>query len=153
METLLAFIVGGLFASSIYLMLRKNLIRIIIGLILLSNAVNLLIFTMGRLTSANPPLIAEGANVAEAGIANPLPQALILTAIVIGFGLLAFALVLAYRSYMELNTVEVDELRLAEPPFPGENIKVAGDSVAEKKEVISSTGGESITSPGGKGGK
>lgn len=153
METLLAFIVGGLFASSIYLMLRKNLIRIVIGLILLSNAVNLLVFTMGRLTAGNPPLIAEGATAADPGIANPLSQALVLTAIVIGFGLLAFALVLTYRSYKELNTVNVDEMRLAEPPYPGENIPQAGDSVSLKKEVVPSTGGEQVTRPDNKGDK
>ncbi|MEX1120758.1 MAG: Na+/H+ antiporter subunit C [Balneolales bacterium] len=148
---MLAFIVGGLFAGSIFLMLRKNLIRIVIGLILLSNAVNLLIFTLGRITSANPPLIGEGASVADAGIANPLPQALILTAIVIGFGLLAFALVLTYRSYKELHTVYVDEMRIAEPPFPGEKIG-GSNSVAKKKEVVSSTGGEFVTQSENAGG-
>ncbi|MEX1135350.1 MAG: Na+/H+ antiporter subunit C [Balneolales bacterium] len=146
METLLAFIVGGLFAGSIFLMLRKNLIRIVIGLILLSNAVNLLIFTLGRITSANPPLIEEGASVADAGIANPLPQALILTAIVISFGLLAFALVLTYRSYKELDTVNIDEMRIAEPPFPGEIVGFS-NSVAKKKDVIPSTGGEPVAEP------
>lgn len=152
METLLAFIVGGLFAASIFLMLRKNLIRIVIGLILLSNAVNLMVFTMGRVTAANPPLIGEGAVAAGAGIANPLPQALVLTAIVIGFGLLAFALVLAYRSYKELNTVNVDEMRLAEPPYPGENIRVSNNSAASTPEIVPSTGGEPLTQPDNKEG-
>jgi multicomponent Na+:H+ antiporter subunit C len=120
MEALLAVIIGILFASSLYLMLRRNFVRVVIGLILLSNAVNLLIFTMGRITRGNPPLIMDGQQFPAEGFANPLPQALILTAIVIGFGLLAFALVLAYRAYRELNTVDVDRMRVAEPLYPGE---------------------------------
>lgn len=152
METLLAFIVGGLFAGSIFLMLRKNLIRIIIGLILLSNAVNLLIFTVGRITAGNPPLIGEDSTIAEAGIANPLPQALILTAIVIGFGLLAFALVLVYRSYKELNTVNVDEMRLAEPPFAGEIVVGTNNSVASDTETELPSDDEPVTQAGVKEG-
>ncbi|MEX0928550.1 MAG: Na+/H+ antiporter subunit C [Balneolales bacterium] len=151
METLLAFIVGVLFASSIFLMLRKNLIRIVIGLIMLSNAVNLLIFTMGRITAAHPPLIGEDATIGSAGMANPLPQALVLTAIVIGFGLLAFALVLAYRTYKELNTIDVDEMRIAEPPYPGEPTGPSKGSVRSKPEMVPSAGGEPVNQPDNKG--
>lgn len=117
METLLAFVVGGLVAAGVYLILSRNLVRLIIGVALLSNAVNLTLFTAGRLTRANPPLIPTGAEVPESPFANPLPQALILTAIVIGFGLLAFTLVLIYRANQELGTVDPDEMRLAEPPY------------------------------------
>lgn len=111
MESLLAIVGGSLFAGGVYMLLRKNLIKAIIGIILISNAVNLLLFTLGRLTNDNPPLIMAGETVPAEPFANPLPQALILTAIVIGFGLLAFALVLAYRSYKELGTVNVDEMQ------------------------------------------
>ena len=115
MELILAVVSGCLFAASFYLMMRRNLLRFIIGLIILSNAANLLIFTMGRLTRAQPPVIPEGADVPPAPYANPLPQALILTAIVISFGLLAFTLVLVYRNYTVGRTVDADGLDKAEP--------------------------------------
>lgn len=117
METLLAITAGGIFAASIFLILRKNLIRVTIGIVLITNATNLTIFTVGRLTSANPPFINEGATTASPGIANSLPQALILTCIVIGFGLLAFSLILIYRHYKATDTVVTDEMVIAEPLF------------------------------------
>ncbi len=117
MEVLLSFVIGILFACSVYLMLKKNLVRVVLGVLILSNAVNLLIFTLGRLTRGNPPLIASDSYVAAEGIANPLPQALILTAIVIGFGLFAFALVLIYRYHKETNNLESDEMVDAEIPY------------------------------------
>jgi multicomponent Na+:H+ antiporter subunit C len=117
MEVLLAFVVGILFACSVYLLLKKSLVRVVLGVLILSNAVNLLIFTLGRLTRGAPPLIASDATVAAAGIANPLPQALILTAIVIGFGLFAFTLVLIYRYYKETHNLESDKMMDAEIPF------------------------------------
>ncbi len=110
MDTLLPIIAGAIFATGIYLLLRRSLILTIIGIILISNSVNLALFSLGRISSENPPLIAAGSLEPMAPFANPLPQALILTAIVIGFGLLAFALALAYRSYRELGTVDQDEL-------------------------------------------
>lgn len=118
MEALLAVVVGGIFAAAVYLMLSRNLLRFIFGLGLMTNAVNLLIFTVGRPTRAEPPLIPAGQSVPEAGVANALPQALILTAIVIGFGLLAFALVLVYRTYEEMRTLDSDAIRVAEPLEP-----------------------------------
>jgi len=115
MEIILALVSGLLFVCSFYLMMRRNLLRFIIGLIILSNAVNLLIFTMGRLTPGQPPLVPHyGAEVPPAPYANPLPQALILTAIVISFGLLAFTLVLVYRNYTVGRTIDADELTAAE---------------------------------------
>jgi multicomponent Na+:H+ antiporter subunit C len=117
MEVLLAFVVGILFACSIYLLLKKSLVRVVLGVLILSNAVNLLIFTLGRLTRGAPPLIASDASVAAAGIANPLPQALILTAIVIGFGLFAFTIVLIYRYYKETQNLESDKMMDAEIPY------------------------------------
>jgi len=111
METLLAFVIGGLFAAAVYLMLRRSLAQIILGLSLLTNAVNLMIFTVGGLTRGQPPLIAEGSEAPPEVYANPVPQALILTAIVIGFGVLAFALVLAYRAYYTVRSDDPDALR------------------------------------------
>lgn len=118
METLLVIVVGAFFAVSIYLMLSKHLVRILIGVIILSNAVNLLIFTAGRLTAANPPIIRSTETVLAREAANPLPQALILTAIVISFSIFAFLLVLAFRAYQDLDTDDVDEMRVAEPQPP-----------------------------------
>lgn len=116
MEAILAVVSGGIFASALYLMLSRNILRFVFGLGLMTNAVNLLIFTVGRPTRAEPPLIPVGATVPEPGVANALPQALILTAIVIGFGLLAFAAVLVYRNFEELDTMDPDAIRIAEPP-------------------------------------
>ena len=115
METVLALLVGVLVAASVYLMLARNVLRFLFGLVLLSNAANLTIFAGGRLTQAAPPLVPEGLPGPPELVANALPQALILTAIVIGFGLLAFALVLVYRGYQALGTLESDAMRFAEP--------------------------------------
>lgn len=115
MELLLALTIGVLMACSVYLMLDRNVIRFLFGLILLSNAANLVIFLSGRLTAGAPPLIDEGAYAPTGLVANALPQALVLTAIVIGFGLLAFTLALVYRTYRSLGTVNSDEMRIAEP--------------------------------------
>lgn len=121
MEAPLAILIGVLVAVSVWLMLSRNLVRLLLGFALLSNAVNLSIFVAGRLTRAAPPLIAEGAEGFAGAFANPLPQALVLTAIVIGFGLLAFALVLAWQAHARLGTVLTDEMRIAEPdPKAGE---------------------------------
>ena len=115
MELLIAIMVGVLVAASVYLMLARNLLRFLFGLILISNAANLVIFASGRLTPQSPPLIPEGADAPVELVANALPQALVLTAIVIGFGLFAFALTLVYRTYQNLGTLNSDEMRLAEP--------------------------------------
>lgn len=114
METLWCFVVGFMVFAGIYLMLEKHILKILFGLTLLSNAVNLAIFTAGRLTIGSPPLIDKAVNIPEAGYANPLPQALILTAIVIGFGLLLFALTLSYRAYYENKTADVDTIGQSE---------------------------------------
>ncbi|RVT87030.1 Na+/H+ antiporter subunit C [Rhodobacteraceae bacterium CCMM004] len=115
METLLAVTVGILIGAAVYLMLARNVMRFIFGLVLISNAANLIIFTAGRLTPGAPPLIPEGADAPADVVANALPQALVLTAIVIGFGLFAFALVLVFRAYATLGTLESDRMRVAEP--------------------------------------
>lgn len=110
MEVLLALASGVLYAAGIYLMLRRRLAQLIIGLGLLSNGTNLLIFTSGGLTRARPPVVPEGTDALVAPYADPVPQALVLTAIVIGFGLLAFTLVLAHRVHAAVGTDDVDGL-------------------------------------------
>jgi multicomponent Na+:H+ antiporter subunit C len=115
METLLAILVGCYMCAAVYLMISKHIIRLILGVALLSNGVNLLIFTAGRLTPDVPAFVPLGATVPEGAIANSLPQALILTAIVIGFSFFAFLLVLTYRAYQDLGTDDSDQMNLAEP--------------------------------------
>ena len=110
MEGLLALASGLLYAAGTYLMLRRRLAQLIIGLGLLSNGTNLLIFTAGGLTRARPPVIATGAAALEPPYADPVPQALVLTAIVIGFGLTAFSLVLAHRVHATVGTDDVDDV-------------------------------------------
>ncbi|WP_026381206.1 Na+/H+ antiporter subunit C [Afifella pfennigii] len=121
MEGPLALLVGCFFAASVYLMLSDSLIRILIGVVVLSNAVNLLIFVAGRIVKEVPPIIPLGAQIPPIETANPLPQALILTAIVISFSFFAFLLVLVFRTYQALGTDKTDEMHLAEPqgePIP-----------------------------------
>jgi multicomponent Na+:H+ antiporter subunit C len=110
MEVLLALASAALYAAGIYLMLRRRLAQLIIGLGLLSNGTNLLIFTAGGLTRARPPVVAAGAAALEPPYADPVPQALVLTAIVIGFGLTAFSLVLAHRVHATAGTDDVDDV-------------------------------------------
>ena len=115
MELLLAITTGVLTSVAVYLMLSRNLLRYLWGLVLLSNAVNFVIFLGGRLTAGAPPLIEDGQKAPVTEVANALPQALVLTAIVISFGLMAFALALIYRTYMTIGTISTDEMRIAEP--------------------------------------
>jgi multicomponent Na+:H+ antiporter subunit C len=115
MEFALAGLVGAFFTVAIYLILSRSVIRMLLGITILGNAVNLLIFTAGRLTREVPPIVPDGEVQLTAPFANPLPQALILTAIVIGFALFTFLLVLGYRAYQELDADDTDTMRLAEP--------------------------------------
>ena len=110
MELLLAILTGVIYTAAFYMMLRRSLVKLIIGLVLLSHASNLLIFTLGRLSKANPPIIPEGSEVLTGQYSDPLPQALILTAIVIGFGIITFAIVLIKRVYEETGTEDLDTL-------------------------------------------
>lgn len=116
MQLLLATAIGVLFATGLYMMLRRSLIKIVLGLGLLGNAANLLIFTTAGLVRGVPPVMPEGATVLAPGAADPLPQALILTAIVITFGVQAFALVLVYRSYQEVGSDDPDDMTLTDDP-------------------------------------
>ncbi|OOG66938.1 Na(+)/H(+) antiporter subunit C [Ensifer sp. M14] len=115
MEAWFALLVGTFFTVAIYLLLSKSIIRVLLGVAILGNGVNLLIFTGGRLTRGVPPVIQEGADTLAGPAANALPQALILTAIVISFSFFAFLLVLAWRAYEDLSTDNTDEMRVAEP--------------------------------------
>ena len=111
METLMAYVVGVLFAAAVYMMLRRSIVKLVIGLMLLSNAANLLIFTVAGMKQGAPPLIPEGAKAPAGVVADPLPQALILTAIVIAFGALAFSVVLIHRAYEVVGTDDLDQMK------------------------------------------
>ena len=115
MEVSLALLVGVYFAAAIYLLLSRSIIRLLLGTALLGTAANLLIFTAGRIMRNVPPIIADGSVVPDEVTANPLPQALILTAIVISFSFFAFMLVLAMRAYQDLGTDDTSQMRVAEP--------------------------------------
>lgn len=115
MDYAVAALVGLFFTAAVYMLLSRSLIRMLLGLTLLGNAVNLTILVAGRLTRAVPPIVPPGFDAPVADSANPLPQALILTAIVIGFAMFAFLLVLAYRAYASLDADDTDQLRIAEP--------------------------------------
>lgn len=107
MDTLIILLIGILVAVATYLILSRNIIRVILGTAVLSHAVHLLILTLGELKKGNVPLLKE----ADAPYTDALPQALILTAIVISFAVTAFVLVLAYRAYQDIGTDDLDALR------------------------------------------
>ncbi|MEN9937073.1 MAG: hypothetical protein RLZZ387_3652 [Chloroflexota bacterium] len=109
-----ALVIGVLYAAGLYMMMRRSIVKIILGLVLLGHAANLLIFTVGGLTRAVPPLIAPGEAALSGAYADPLPQALILTAIVIGFGVQAFAMVLFKRLFQRTGVDDVDYVRETE---------------------------------------
>ncbi|UCG11647.1 MAG: Na+/H+ antiporter subunit C [Deltaproteobacteria bacterium] len=107
----LSIVVGGLFAAGLYLILRRSIVKLIFGLVLLGHAANLLIFTASGLVRARPPLIPEGDLTPGTVFADPVPQALVLTAIVISFAVIAFAAVLIKRFYRTVGSGDVDELK------------------------------------------
>jgi multisubunit Na+/H+ antiporter MnhC subunit len=109
MEALLACLIGLMFAAALYLMLSGTLVRFVFGFTIIGNAVNLLIFTAGRLHHVQPPLIAPDRTGLNHPVSNALPQALILTAIVIGFAMVTFLLVLLLRTYAHAGTLDVGE--------------------------------------------
>ncbi|MDO8897215.1 MAG: Na+/H+ antiporter subunit C [Bacteroidales bacterium] len=114
MEFLLAILIGGLFSAAIYMILRRSIIKLIIGLSFLAHAANLLIFTLGRVIRGKAPLIQEGSKHITETVADPLPQALILTAIVIGFGVTAFTIVLIQQVYQSVGVDDSDKLKASD---------------------------------------
>ena len=111
MFVILAIVIGILFAAGTHLMLRRSVVRLVFGLVLLGHAANLLIFVTGGLRRGAPALIADGATSPAAGYADPVPQALVLTAIVIGFAVVAFAAVLVERVCRVAGTDDLDHMR------------------------------------------
>ena len=104
MEALVAVLIGIMTASAVYLLLRTHTFPVIMGLSLLGYAVNVFLFASGRLQLDSAPLVEHGLQ----HLPDPLPQALVLTAIVIGFGMTAFLVVLALRALAALGSDRVD---------------------------------------------
>jgi multicomponent Na+:H+ antiporter subunit C len=115
MEAVVSVLVAWFFGVGIYLILSRHVIRIVLGIALFGNAVNLLIFTSGRISRDGVPIIPAGLDLLPGPASNPLPQALILTAIVISFSFFAFVLVLAYRAYQEIGVDDTMDMRISEP--------------------------------------
>jgi multicomponent Na+:H+ antiporter subunit C len=111
MQLYLPLIIGFLMATGTYLILQRSLVRFIIGLSLISHATNLILITSGWTGPGQAPLLEQAVRNPAMRLVDPIPQALILTAIVISFGTTAFLLVLALRTYRETKLVNVDEIR------------------------------------------
>ena len=111
MELILPFIIGLLFAAGLFLILHRHFFKLILGLMLFSLATNLFIFVIGRLTRGGSAIISQQADQATEPFADPVPQALLLTAIVIGFGIQAFAIVLIRRVYQAFGTTDLDDMK------------------------------------------
>jgi multicomponent Na+:H+ antiporter subunit C len=114
MELLLTILIGVLYATGLYMLMRRSLVKLIIGLILLGNGANMLIFLLGTLVKGRPPVIGDAAKTITGIYADPVPQALILTAIVISFGLQAFAIILIKRVHGVTNSDDLDALNTTE---------------------------------------
>ncbi len=110
METLLAIVIGVLYAAGLYLMMRRSIVKLVLGLALLGHAANLLIFVAGRVQRGSSAVIPPDQTVLTPPFPDPVPQALVLTAIVIGFGVQAFAIVLLKRAYQAVRTDDMDSM-------------------------------------------
>ena len=106
MEVLILSVVAAFLTGGVYLLLDRTLLRVVVGTGLLSNGVNLLLFASGGLTEGSPPILHGGHD----AIVDPLPQALILTAIVIGFGITALLLTLAFRTRQAFDSDDLGDL-------------------------------------------
>lgn len=107
MEWVMSVAAGVLFAVATYLILSKSVLRVVLGLSLISHGAHILLLTMGGLKRGASPVLDQESAV----YTDPLPQAFILTAIVINFGVTAVLLVLAYRSYRALQTDDLEQFK------------------------------------------
>jgi multicomponent Na+:H+ antiporter subunit C len=109
MELFLSMIIAVLIGVGVYLVLQSNLIRVLLGVLMISNAANLIVWLSGSIKSKFSPIIKGDGIVLSGSENDPLPQALILTAIVIGFAVVAFLLVLLRSAYSEFKSMEWDD--------------------------------------------
>lgn len=121
MELVFALVIGALTASGVYLLLRARTFPVVVGLTLLSYGVNLFLFSSGRLATGQQPILGTAENYTD-----PLPQALVLTAIVIGFAMTAFVVVLSLRSLADNDDDHVDGRKPYRSPAPEEEEEVNG---------------------------
>ena len=110
MNILLAILVGALYATGVYMLLRRSILKFILGIIFFSNATNMLVFLSSGLHPGNPAFVEAEAKAAPA-MADPLPQALVLTAVVIGLGVIAFTLALKYKYFEISGTDDLDKMK------------------------------------------
>lgn len=108
MKVLLPMVIGVLFASGTYLILQKNILKLVLGFSLFGHAANVILITSGWIGDGQVPILGRDETLP---FVDPIPQALVLTAIVIGFAAMAFLLVLALRVYRDFHTSNIDEVR------------------------------------------
>jgi len=108
MEPFIAMLIGVLFAGGIYCFLRRSIVKLVIGIILIGQGANLLVLTSGGLLAGQPAIVPPDGIVPPEPYADPLPQAMVLTAIVIGFGLTAFALALVHRAHEAVGDDDIN---------------------------------------------
>lgn len=118
MELLFAVMIGILTTAGVFLSLRGRTFPVVLGLTFLAYAVNLFLFSMGRLTTSAPAVLDKSVQTVISAHADPLPQALVLTAIVIAFGMTAFLIVLALKARSELGNDHVDGIHQPEDEQP-----------------------------------
>lgn len=110
MKYIIIFFILVLLTSGFYMLLRRSIIKLVIGLALLSHAANLIIFISSGITKYNPPLIPGNLGEVPAPFADPIPQALILTSIVISFALTAFSVILIKKIYLTTGSEDADDV-------------------------------------------
>ncbi|HBH49827.1 MAG TPA: cation:proton antiporter [Bacteroidales bacterium] len=110
MEIVLAILVGVLYAAGVFMLLRRSILKFIIGIIFMSNATNLLVFLSAGIIPGSPAFV-DGVVENTKSISDPLPQALVLTAIVIGLGIIVFTLALKYKYFYLTGTDDLDQLQ------------------------------------------
>jgi len=120
MKLVIIFIVCILLTTGFYMILRRSIIKLVIGITLISHAANLIIFTAANITRFNPPVIPRNLEQAPVPFADPIPQALILTAIVISFALTAFSVVLIKRIYQSSGSEDSNAINSTDIIYPDE---------------------------------
>ena len=138
-QVVLAVAIGALATVGTFLLLRRDVVRVVWGVVILGQTANVYLVTMGGLTGT-APIVNHGGE--TAGVTDPLVQALVLTAIVIGFGTTAFALVLTYRLYQEHGTLDLRELAGRAQPAGAVAASIPADVAAETGNVEGDTGRE-----------
>jgi len=121
MELVFALVIGALTASGVYLILRARTFPVVVGLTMLSYGVNLFLFSSGRLATGQQPVLGTAVSYSD-----PLPQALVLTAIVIGFAMTAFVVVLSLRNLADNEDDHADGKQPYKSPAPEQEEEVNG---------------------------